>query len=276
MGIEGIERRALRARLACGGYATPRHPRRSRADRLLGGCDAWYYLRLLQVVGSGWTHARRGGFDASAWMRHAWWTRDIVETCGGQIRVEGLEHVAALRVPAVFVCNHMSLLETFLLPGFLLPFGDLAIVVKRSLLRYPFFGIVLRSLNPIAVTRSKPRTDLKLVLKEGAETLSRGRSVLLFPQATRSREFDAAQFNSLGAKLASRVEAPVVPVALRTDFHGLGRVWKDLGRIHRSRPVRIRVGPAISETADARAAHAKAVDFIGAALREWNLEVRCA
>jgi peptide chain release factor 2 len=61
------------------------------------------------------------------------------------------------------------------------------------------------------VTRRHPREDLKQVLTEGAEHLAQGRSVLVFPQATRSTSFDPSTFNTLAVKLAARASVDVVP-----------------------------------------------------------------
>ena len=58
--------------------------------------------------------------------------------------------------PVVIIANHMSMLETVLIPGLVVPVNELAIVVKESLLRYPLFGPVMRAVKPIAVTRRNP------------------------------------------------------------------------------------------------------------------------
>ena len=57
--------------------------------------------------------------------------------------------------------------------------------------------------------------------------------------------FDPGAFNSLGAKLAARSGVPVVPIALKTDFSGLGPVVKEFGRIDRTRTVHFRFGELV-------------------------------
>jgi 1-acyl-sn-glycerol-3-phosphate acyltransferase len=128
---------------------------------------------------------------------------------GGKVEVEGLGHVAGVRGPVVFVGNHMSTLETLLLPGFMLPFKDVAFVVKDSLLSYPVFGPIMRAVKHIPVARVNPREDLKAVLTQGEAMLRAGVSVVIFPQATRSVEFSVEEFNTLGVKLAGRAGAPM-------------------------------------------------------------------
>jgi 1-acyl-sn-glycerol-3-phosphate acyltransferase len=149
-----------------------------------------------------------------------------------------------------------------------------SIVLKESLLRYPVFGTILRAIDPIVVRREKPREDLKVVLKEGQAALGAGRFVLVFPQHTRSLVFDPASFNSIGVKLAQRSDVPVVPLALKTDFLGIGKLVKDIGRLDRSKTVQFRIGPPMHVEKDTRKVHAETVSFIAAQLREWGGLVR--
>lgn len=261
---------------ATGAYTTPADLRRSLAARCLGWLDAWYYLQLVRVLHSGSRSVRRGTFTGEVWFDHGMWTLRVVEACGGRVTFEGFENVMGVPGPFVYISNHMSLLETLLLPASLSLVGPVTPVVKESLLDYPMLGWVLKEVKAIAVTRRNPREDLQQVLRRGTESLERGVSVVLFPQATRSVELDLSAFNSLGVKLAARAGVRVVPVALRTDFHGNGRRFKDMGPIDRSRPVRIRIGSPIVAAGRTREAHAEVLDFVSGALTEWGMPVIAA
>jgi 1-acyl-sn-glycerol-3-phosphate acyltransferase len=168
----------------------------------------------------------------------------------------------------------MSLLETFMLPALVTPDRLTSFVVKESLTRYPLFGAVMRAVEPIVVQRANAREDLKTVLTEGERKLrEEERSVLIFPQSTRSVAFQPRTFNSMAAKLARRAGVPLVPLALKTDFHGIGKRFRDLGRIDRSKVVHFAFGPPIHVTGTGKGAHKQTVRFIGACLREWGGEV---
>ena len=247
---------------------------RSRCERLLGGSDLYYYWRIFRVVYSGHRHAKRGLFDVETWADHSYGIHRAVEACGGRICIDGVQHVATLGTqPVVYVANHMSLLETLLIPVIVLQFNYLATVVKESLVRYPIFGTVMRAVEPVTVSRQNPREDLKTVLNKGREFLGAGRSALIFPQSTRSRTIDPADFNSLGVKLAQRSNVPVVPVAVKTDFHGIGKWMRDLGRIDRKKTLHLKFGAPIAVKGNGREAHRETVDFITAALDEWGCQV---
>lgn len=215
--------------------------------------------------------AAAGRCDDAAWTHAGVATADTLEGVGARIRVEGLRN-ADTGGPCVYVGNHMSTLETFMLPGLLRPIRPVTFVLKRSLTTMPFFGAVIRSRDPVAVDRVNPREDLARVLKEGAERLAAGISVIVFPQSTRTLRFDPHRFNSIGVKLAARAGVPVVPLALLTDAWGQGRLIKDVGRIDPSRPVRFRFGAPLRVDGHGREEHAAICAFIESALREWRHE----
>jgi 1-acyl-sn-glycerol-3-phosphate acyltransferase len=97
-------------------------------------------------------------------------------------------------------------------------------------------------------------------------------SVVIFPQTTRSIEFDPRKFNSLGIKLAKRAGAPVIPFALKTDAWGIGRWLKDFGCIRPQKTVRICFGQLMTINGPGKREHQLVVDFIAAKLAGWENE----
>ena len=94
-----------------------------------------------------------------------------LEYLGTDIRVENQAILTQLKSPCVFVSNHMSVLETFIFPCLIMPYKAYTVVLKRSLMQYPVFKHVLRSLDPIVVGRTNPRQDFKKVMEEGLANL---------------------------------------------------------------------------------------------------------
>jgi len=166
------------------------------------------------------------------------------------------------------------MLDTFLLPGLILPFHRVTFVVKESLLRYPVFGAVMRAVRPIALARKNPRKDLKVVLDEGQRLIRNGCSVVIFPQSTRSARFDAANFNSLGVKLAKQAGAFVVPLALKTDFQANGRFIKEMGRVDPGKTVHIKFGSPLPVTGNGQATQQAVIGFIEENLLQWGGEIQ--
>ncbi len=253
-----------------GGYKTDPERARPMADRLLGRFDTWYYRKIFRIVYSGHCLSVRGEFDTKQWAVHAYSLMSAVEECGGRVEISGMEHPAALGRPAVYVGNHMSMVESFSLPVMLTPFNYLAVVIKEDLLKYPLFGSIMRAIEPISVGRRNPREDLKNVLVQGRACLESGRSVMIFPQATRSAVFDPSALNSLGVKLAKKAGVPVIPLALKTDFQGNGRIVKDIGPLDRSKTVYFRFGPPLEVKGNGRETHESVVRFIVESLKAWG------
>jgi 1-acyl-sn-glycerol-3-phosphate acyltransferase len=195
---------------------------------------------------------------------------NVLRACGVDIRIEGLEHVRAEDGPVVFIANHMSTLETFLLPSLIAPIKPVTFVVKESLTTYPIFGHVMRARDPVTVGRVNPREDYAAVMEGGSRRLGGGISMIIFPQAVRSARFEPENFNTLGVKLARRAGVPVQPIALRSDAWGNGRRLKDLGRIDPSLPVRFRFAPPMPVTGNGSAEHEWIVAYIRACLAEWG------
>ena len=194
-----------------------------------------------------------------------------LERIGVDLRLENLASYKTLSVPCVFVSNHMSVLETFLFPCLIMPYRKFTFVLKRSLTAYPIFKHIIKSLNPIVVDRTNPRDDFRKVLTDGMICLKRNISVLIFPQTTRDLHFNPKTFNSLGIKLAKRADVPVIPVAVKTDAWGIGRMLKDLGKIDPAKPVRISFGNPIYITGNGKLAHREIIDFISAKMADWGI-----
>ena len=136
--------------------------------------------------------------------------------CGVRYRVKGVENLPKDR-PFVLLANHQSEWETIYLQLLIQP---LCTVLKRELLRIPFFGWGLALLRPIAIDRSKRAGALKQLLQKGKHRLGDGIPVMIFPQGTRVAYGELGKFNKGGAMLACSAEVPIVPLC-----HNAGAHW---------------------------------------------------
>ena len=216
--------------------------------------------------------ARRGKYDAAEWSRTSHQVLKSLESVGVRATFSGIEQIHKLDSPCVFVANHMSMLETMVLPGIIQPICDVTFIVKQSLMDYPVFRHVVRARNPIAVSRKNSREDFKTVMQDGCERIQQGISIVVFPQTTRSLTFDSSHFNTIGVKLALRAKVPVIPIALKTDAWGNGKWLKDLGRINPDKVVHIAFGPPISIEGRGNQQQQEVIEFIQSKLHQWGDE----
>ena len=172
-----------------------------------------FYTKMLLVVLKASKLSKKGAYSGEAWIQSSLDIVKALESVGTHFEIQNASISRKLQSPCVFVGNHMSILETFVLPCLIQPHREVTFVVKESLLSYPFFKHVMKSRDPIVVGRVNPREDLKRVMEDGQKRLSQNISIIIFPQTTRSVDFDVKQFNSLAVKLARRARVPVIPIA---------------------------------------------------------------
>ena len=118
-----------------------------------------FYLSMMNTVRSSARLAKRGKYDGRMWAIKSVEILRGLERAGVHVSITGLHNLTADPRPAVVVANHMSTLETFVLPGIVNPVRTCTFVIKPSLMDYPVFGHVMRSRNPIVVSRDNPRQD---------------------------------------------------------------------------------------------------------------------
>ncbi|MDA1044405.1 MAG: lysophospholipid acyltransferase family protein [Verrucomicrobia bacterium] len=258
-----------------GSYSTVADTRISALSTFLGKFDSWFYLNLTRYTLEGGIVADFGLLTIRRWQSLSFRILKLYEKAGARIEISGIPHKLNTDRPVVYVSNHMSMAETYILPSILLVNGTCTIVVKKSLMKYPGLGSILKAVRAIPVARKSPRDDLKTILTTGLSRLEEGLSVLVFPQSTRNTRFEKRSFNSIGAKLASRGGVDLVPVAIKTDFQGIGKRLRDIGPLDRSKSIHICMGPLIRMTdrKSAKEAHEESADFIASILKDWGGEV---
>ncbi len=221
-----------------------------------------FYSRLPGVVIKAARLAKKGLYYDEDWVRSSLSMIELLEMVGVSLEMENVSAISKLDSPCVFVGNHMSVLETFVLPCIIQPHVNFTFVIKKSLIDYPVFRHVMKSRDPIVVGRTNPREDLKTVMEGGLKRLNDGISVLIFPQTTRTTELDPKAFNTIGIKLAKRAGVPVIPFALKTDAWGMGRWIKDFGKIDPSKQVSFWFGAPITIHGKGKNEHERILQFI--------------
>ena len=257
-------------------YETPADRKRFLLDRIFAWTRWVFYLRFLRVVLRSNALAKKGLFTQEAFAEQSYTIFNDIEGCGGRFRISGMDNIRKTNGPVVFIGNHMSTLEAVILPCLIAPLKQLTFIVKQKLVKGNLFGPIMRAVDPVTVSRTDPRKDLTDVLTQGPQRIAKGYSITIFPQAavrTRSVTFNPAMFNSLGVKLASRAGVPVIPVALKTDFWGDGKFFRDLGALRRREPICFEFGQPITVSGRGREEHEQITEFIASRMRNWGVPV---
>ena len=254
-------------------YDTPDNHPVSLVFKLMFKSRWYFYLRNFGTFVKSGRCAAKGKLDKDNQIHYSNDNIRLIEDCGSKVHLRGLDHLRELNGrPIVLIGNHMSLLETASLHAIIREYVDFGFVVKESLLHTAYIKDILNALGAFGVSRTNPREDLKKVLTEGKKVLQSGRSMIVFPQHTRTREFDREQFNSIGVKLAKSAGVPVVPMALKTDFLENGKLIRDLGPIRPEREVYFEFGPAMEIEGNGQAQQEYIENFISDAFVRWKNE----
>lgn len=147
--------------------------------------------------------------------------------------------------PVLVAAKHQSSWETFALQLIL---NDPAVVLKKELLRIPFYGFALMKMGHLAIDRRGELEDIRDVLDKARTRLNDNRQIVIFPEGTRRPPGAPPAYQS-GAYLLYRfLGVDCVPVALNS-----GRFWPTTG--FRVRPGRIvltflpRIPPGLTRSA---------------------------
>ena len=102
--------------------------------------------------------------------------------------------------------------------------------------------------------------------------LEKGISIIIFPEGRRMTNFDPAEFNKIGIKLARRAGVPIVPLALKTDAWGNGRVISEFGRIDVTKKVHFAFGEPLWVQNRGTEEHEAIKEFITQQLQSWETD----
>jgi len=188
-----------------------------------------------------------GSRRAAHWAVRAWAKSMLVAlrlVAGVTVRIEGREHLPASG-PMLVAAKHQSAFDTIV---WLTLLPDVAYVMKRELLRIPFYGWFAVAAGMIPVDRQGGAAAMRQLLRTGREAFDRGRQVVIFPEGSRLPPGTSTTYHPGVAALAQIGAVPVIPAA--TDS---GRFWgRNAFRKHAG-TITLRILPALRHDPDRRA-----------------------
>ena len=155
------------------------------------------------------------------------WAWLVLKTTGVQVSVRGVEQLD-LRRSYVFASNHQSIYDIPIVFT-ALPL-QLRIVAKASLGHFPFLGWHLSRTGHLLVDRKNPGAG---VVKKMARLVSGAKSLIVFPEGTRSVDGTVVRFKAGMFLVAIDAGLPVVPVSIAGSRHVMlkGRLMTCPGRV---------------------------------------------
>ena len=205
--------------------------------------------------------------DEQDWIRKAenYWGPRMLSHWGISVQRTGEENLPEGGV--LFVSNHDGYGD---IPAFMagIPERQMGFIAKEELMRIPIFAKWIKRIRSLMLLRNDPRVAVK-VFEEGADLLTRGFSMVIFPEGTRAKGLGMKPFAKGSLRMAFKTGAPVVPVAIQGSwdcFEGNGYPCAGIIRFH--------IFPPIETAGLERQAEAEVSDRIEALIRvkldEWK------
>jgi 1-acyl-sn-glycerol-3-phosphate acyltransferase len=162
---------------------------------------------------------------ADFWIEFClWWVRI---TCRIDHRLNGFDKLPS--GPAIIAAKHQSSWETL---AFHRLFPNAATVLKRELVFIPVVGWAMARAGNIAVERGDGTRALRSLLRQAKAAVAEGRSILIYPEGTRTPVGSSLPYHAGTAALYRQLGVPVVPVALNSGvFWGRRKFIKSPGTI---------------------------------------------
>jgi len=121
-------------------------------------------------------------------------------------------------------CSHQSMFETFFLQTI---FNSPVFILKKELLRIPFFGMYLKKIGSISIDRDKiSKENLDFSDKIKSVINSSNRPIIIFPQATRMAVEDRTPFKKGVSRIYEDLQIKCQPIAINS-----GNIWPKSGKL---------------------------------------------
>lgn len=163
------------------------------------------------------TIALFAGRTPFGWELAKYWCRSNLALLRGVVgmrtTVRGLENIP--EGGCIIAAKHQSDWDVFaIFPHAVRP----AYIVKKELMRIPFFGWAARSLDCIEVDRRKGAKAVPEMMRQAHAAVDRGCRIVIFPEGTRKAPLAPADYKYGIARLYAELKVPVVPVALNSGL----------------------------------------------------------
>lgn len=172
---------------------------------------------LFTIIGCSLGGGRFWGY----WPGHIWGRLMCLLTLV-RVKVKGRENISE-GTSYVFVANHQGAYDIFSIFGYLN--HDFRWMMKSELRGIPLVGYACEKSRQIYVDKSSP-SALRRTMDRAESLLSRGMSIVVFPEGARSWNGRMRAFKRGAFSLAQEFKLPVVPISIDGSFSIMPRFRK--------------------------------------------------
>ena len=153
-------------------------------------------------------------FDRTGRMyhRHArLWSRVGLWLAGVRVEVSGAEKIPA-GTPVIYMSNHQGNFDILAL--FQAIPRQFSWIAKEELFKVPVFGHSMARAGYVPLDRGASGRRALKSMEKAAVVIREGRSVVVFPEGTRTRDGSLLEFKQGGFLLAGKAGVPIVPLTI--------------------------------------------------------------
>ncbi|HEV2162111.1 MAG TPA: lysophospholipid acyltransferase family protein [Stellaceae bacterium] len=173
----------------------------------------WSWTALMAFAGLPFLLGTRRGMLAFG----TFWARGVFALLRGIVGLDyemrGRQHLPV--GPCIVAMKHQSAWDTL---AATILFPDCAVVIKRELGWLPFYGWYVVKAGSITVDRGAASRALRRMVKRAERVVAERRTILIFPQGTRTAVGARKPYLPGIAALYQQLELPVVPVAVNSGL----------------------------------------------------------
>jgi 1-acyl-sn-glycerol-3-phosphate acyltransferase len=162
-------------------------------------------------------------------------SRFVLKKSKTVVEVKGIENIP--EGACVFVANHQAIFDAFLLMAYIDKITGF--IAKKEIKKIPLINRWLIEIGTVYLDRENIKEGIKTI-NEGAKKLLEGRSMIIFPEGTRSLCSEMGEFKKGSLKLATKANAPIVPVTIDGTYRVLevgNKVTGNKVKINFHRPI---------------------------------------
>ena len=146
------------------------------------------------------------------WSRGVFWL--LLVCCDIRVELRGREHVPAGR--AIVAAKHQCMFDVFAQFVWL---ADSCFVMRKELMRIPFFGWFAWKAGMIVVDREGGSAALRKLVRDARTRLVDPRPLVIFPEGHRGEPGHAGDYQPGVAGLYRDLDLPTHPVATNSGVH---------------------------------------------------------
>lgn len=153
-----------------------------------------------------------------------WWNGTLLKIAGVKVELRGLENIPQDR-PVVFVGNHQG---NFDIPVLLTHMPKpCSFVAKDAVEKLPIVRDWTYLMRCIYIDRDNFRQSVKALNYAAKMMIAEQRSVVIFPEGTRSRGGDMKRFKGGAFRIATKSKSPVLPFCIEGTYRAMedGNGW---------------------------------------------------